>query len=74
MANQTTGSDQMIPQYPRTGARANAKITFPTSSIRLEITGIFRPEQSAHPYHLIKVEGSTSTVYGWVDAGTFTKA
>ena len=39
-----------------------------------EITGIFRPEQSAHPSHLIKVEGSTSTVYGWVDAGTFTKA
>ena len=27
-----------------------------------------------HPYHLVKVSGGTSTVYGWVDAGTFTKA
>ena len=27
-----------------------------------------------HPYHLVKVAGGGSTVYGWVDAGTFTKA
>lgn len=24
-----------------------------------------------HPYHLVKVQGQGSTVYGWVDAGTF---
>ncbi len=23
-----------------------------------------------HPYHLVKVSGGTSTVYGWVDADT----
>ena len=27
-----------------------------------------------HPYHLVRVSGGGSTVYGWVDAGTFTKA
>lgn len=27
-----------------------------------------------HPYHLLRVSGGGSTVYGWVDAGTFTKA
>ena len=27
-----------------------------------------------HPYHLVRVSGSGATVYGWVDAGTFTKA
>lgn len=30
--------------------------------------------KSKHPYHLIAEKGSSSTVYGWVDAGTFTKA
>lgn len=28
----------------------------------------------AHPYHLVAVGGGGSTVYGWVDAGTFDKA
>lgn len=27
-----------------------------------------------HPYHLIRVSGGGSTVYGWVDAGTFKRA
>lgn len=27
-----------------------------------------------HPYHLVNVSGGGSTVYGWVDAGTFSKA
>ncbi len=27
-----------------------------------------------HPYALVRVEGGGSNVYGWVDAGTFTKA
>lgn len=30
--------------------------------------------KSKHPYHLVAVKGGGSTVYGWVDAGTFTKA
>lgn len=27
-----------------------------------------------HPYHLVRISGGGATVYGWVDAGTFTKA
>lgn len=27
-----------------------------------------------HPYHLVRITGGGSTVYGWVDKGTFTKA
>lgn len=30
--------------------------------------------KSKHPYHLVRVAGKGATVYGWVDAGTFTKA
>lgn len=30
-------------------------------------------EGTAHPYHLIKLIGSESTVYGWVDTNTITK-
>ena len=26
-----------------------------------------------HPYHLVRISGQGSTVYGWVDAGTFSK-
>lgn len=26
-----------------------------------------------HPYHLVRISGGGATVYGWVDAGTFTK-
>ena len=33
------------------------------------ITAINR--NGKHPYHLVKVPGQGSTVYGWVDAGTF---
>ena len=29
---------------------------------------------SKHPYHLIRVTGGGSNVYGWVDAGTFKRA
>lgn len=29
---------------------------------------------SKHPYHLVRIAGGGATVYGWVDAGTFTKA
>ncbi len=34
---------------------------------------IYKPESSRHPYALIRVLGGGSTVYGWVDEGTFTK-
>lgn len=33
---------------------------------KAKITAI--SEGAAHPYHLVKVDGSSSTVYGWVDA------
>lgn len=39
---------------------------------RAKITSIFKTGK--HPYHLVNVSGGGSTVYGWVDAGTFTKA
>lgn len=29
---------------------------------------------SKHPFHLVRIAGGGATVYGWVDAGTFTKA
>lgn len=36
------------------------------------ITGVYK--NGKHPYHLIRVSGSGATVYGWVDAGSFTGA
>lgn len=39
---------------------------------KAKITAI--SENGKHPYHLIHVSGSCSTVYGWVDKNTFTKA
>ena len=41
---------------------------------KAKITDIYQLGKSKHPYHLVRVSGSGSTVYGWVDAGTFTKA
>ncbi len=41
---------------------------------KAKITSIYRLGKSKHPYHLVRVSGSGATVYGWVDAGTFTKA
>ena len=40
---------------------------------KAQITAIYRIGESMHPYHLKRVSGSGATVYGWVDAGTFTK-
>ena len=37
------------------------------------ITAIYQLGKSKHPYHLKRISGGNSTVYGWVDAGTFTK-
>lgn len=38
-----------------------------------KITQIYQLGKSKHPYHLVHT-GSGCTVYGWVDAGSFTKA
>ena len=41
---------------------------------KAKITQIYQLGKSKHPYHLVRVSGSGATVYGWVDAGSFTKA
>lgn len=41
---------------------------------KAKITAIYQPGKSKHPYHLVRIAGSGGTVWGWVDAGTFTKA
>ena len=55
-------------------ASANAAKGSACTGGRAKITRIYKPDKSKHPYHLVRVSGSGSTVYGWVDAGTFTKA
>lgn len=39
-----------------------------------KITNIYQLGKSKHPYHLVRVQGKGSDVYGWVDVGSFTKA
>lgn len=39
---------------------------------KAKITQIYA--KGKHPYHLVRVSGGGSTVYGWVDKDTFTKA
>lgn len=39
-----------------------------------KITNIYQLGKSKHPYHLVRVAGKGASVYGWVDAGSFTKA
>lgn len=41
---------------------------------KAKITQIYQLGKSKHPYHLVRASGAGATVYGWVDAGTFTKA
>lgn len=41
---------------------------------KAKITHIYQLGKSKHPYHLIAVSGGGSTVHGWVDQGSFTKA
>jgi len=41
---------------------------------KAKITQIYQLGKAKHPYHLIAVSGGGSTVYGWVDEGSFTKA
>ena len=44
---------------------------YPVKPGRAKVTAI--NEGSAHPYHLIRISGSASNVYGWVDAGAIKK-
>lgn len=53
---------------------ANSKIGASCKPGKAKITRIYKLGQSKHPYHLVRISGSGSTVYGWVDADTFTKA
>lgn len=52
---------------------ANATNAVSCKGGQAKITSIYQLGKSKHPYHLIRVTGSGATVYGWVDAGTFTK-
>ncbi len=55
-------------------ANANATSGAACKGGKAKISSIYQLGKSKHPYHLIRVSGSGATVYGWVDAGTFTKA
>lgn len=55
-------------------ANANASKGASCKGGKAKITQIYQLGKSKHPYHLVAVSGGGGTVYGWVDAGTFTKA
>lgn len=66
--------DTVIYNGTRHYANANA-VTGPTcKGGKAKITRIYQLGKSKHPYHLVAVSGSGSTVYGWVNEGSFTKA
>lgn len=54
-------------------ANANATTGPSCKPGKAKITNTYQVGKSKHPYHLIAVNGGGSTVYGWVDAGSFTK-
>lgn len=54
-------------------ANANAKKGTSCKGGKAKITQIYQLGKSKHPYHLVAVSSGNSSVYGWVDAGTFTK-
>lgn len=51
---------------------SNAARGVPCKGGKAKITGIY--PKGKHPYHLIRISGAGATVYGWVDAGSFTEA
>lgn len=53
---------------------ANSSISKACKGGKAKITAIYQLGKSKHPYHLVRVSGSGATVYGWVNAGTFSKA
>ena len=63
-----------VVQFSGSTHYASANSTSPVACKpgKAKITNIFR--NGKHPYHLIHVIGGGSTVYGWVDAGSFTRA
>jgi LysM repeat protein len=52
---------------------ANAAVGSTCKSGKAKITSVYQVGKSKHPYHLVGISGG-STVYGWVDEGSFTKA
>ena len=54
-------------------SNANAASGIACKGGQAKITQIYQLGKSKHPYHLVHT-GSGCTVYGWVDAGSFTKA
>lgn len=52
---------------------ANALIGSRCKGGKAKITEIYQLGKSRHPYHLAAIPGSESTVYGWVDKGSFAK-
>lgn len=54
-------------------ASANATAARSCKGGKAKITRIYQLGKSKHPYHLVNVSGGGATVYGWVDAGSFTK-
>lgn len=61
-----TGSKHYLSSRSKTGGACKPGIA--------KVTKIHGLGTDAHPYHLVRIAGSGSTVYGWVDAGSFTKA
>lgn len=53
---------------------ANASTSYACKGGKAKVTAIYQPGKSKHPYHLVRISGGGSTVYGWVDAGSFKKA
>lgn len=81
-ANPTTPEELWIPKVGDivnfTGDKhyvnANAVNGSACKGGKAKITNIYKLGKSKHPYHLVRVPGKGSNVYGWVDEGTFTKA
>lgn len=55
-------------------ASANATKGYTCTGGQAKITKIYNLGTAKHPYHLVRVLGKGASVYGWVNAGSFTKA
>lgn len=55
-------------------ASANAAKASSCKGGKAKITNIYQLGKSKHPYHLVRLSGGGSNVYGWVDGGSFTKS
>ena len=52
---------------------ANAAIGLSCKGGKAKITQIYKPESAKHPYHLVRIAGGGSSVYGWCDFDSFSK-